>query len=473
LGQIKFGTDGWRSIIAEDFTFSNVRVVTQAIADYINGTDKSGQGIVIGYDNRFLSERFAGAVAEVLTGNGIPVYLPERAVPTPVAAFTIKHLNARGAVMLTASHNPPEYHGIKYIPEFAGPALPEETEKIEANVNAVLKSKKIKKTSRAEAEKRQLWHSVDPLPHYTRHILNLVDGEKIRGKCLKIIVDPLYGAGTGYVENVLENLGCRAESIHNYRDPLFGGSMPDPSEKNLSELKERVLASGADLGIALDGDADRFGIIDRTGKFFTPNEILSLLLHHLIVNRGEKGLVARTCATTHMLDRISMVHGLEVDETKVGFKYIGQRLLHKDAVLGGEESGGMSIRGHVPEKDGILGACLVIELLTVSGLTLTEIQNQLYHKYGKLVSRRLDVEVGSRDKERVLAELKEYYPTILDSQPVTGRIVIDGTKLVAEDGSWVLIRPSGTEPIFRIYTEAGSTEQLSRIQEQIRRDLKI
>lgn len=470
---IKFGTDGWRSIIAEDFTFDNVRVVAQAIADYINGTEKKGEGIVVGYDNRFLSEEFAGAVAEVLTGNNIPVYLPPRSVPTPAAAFTIKHLKARGAVMLTASHNPPEYHGIKFIPEFAGPALPEETEKIEANVNAVLASGNVKKMAENQAERKGLWRHVDPLPDYTRHLLDLVDGEKIKHKCLKVIIDPLYGAGMGYVENVLQSLGCRGESIHNYRDAFFGGSMPDPSENNLSQLKERVLATGADLGIALDGDGDRFGIIDRTGKFFTPNEILALLLEHMIVNRGEKGPVARTCATTHMLDRISEANGMELKETKVGFKYIGQKLLHEGALLGGEESGGMSIRGHVPEKDGILGACLVIELLTAAGVSLTEVEEQLFGKYGKMVSSRLDIKVDRQEKERVLEELKDFSPSRLDGRWVAKRIDIDGTKLVAEDGSWVLIRPSGTEPIFRIYAEAGSSGQLCRIQDQVRRELRI
>lgn len=473
MTKIKFGTDGWRSIIAEDFTFDNVRVVAQAIADYINGTPKPGEGIVVGYDNRFLSEKFAEAVAEVLTGNDIPVYVPERAVPTPVAAFSIRHLNARGAVMLTASHNPPEYHGIKFIPEFAGPALPEETEMIEANANVVLASGKIKTMRKKQAENKNLWQTVNPLPEYTSHLLGLVDGEQIKKKKLKVVVDPLYGAGIGYMENVLRELKCQTESIHNYRDPLFGGSMPDPAEYNLSELKEKVLSTGADLGIALDGDADRFAIIDSNGKFFTPNELLSLLLDHLIMNRNQKGLVARTCATTHMLDKVAQFHGLPVEETKVGFKYIGQKLMDDNALLGGEESGGMSIKGHVPEKDGILGACLVVELITASGAALSDVQQQLFKRYGKLVSNRLDIEIAPEEKERVLDELHNFDPGQLDSERIVEKISIDGTKLVAADGSWVLIRPSGTEPIFRVYAEATSPEKLSEIQDQVRRELRI
>lgn len=473
MTHIKFGTDGWRSIIAEDFTFANVRVVAQAIADYINRSQKPGEGIVVGYDNRFLSEQFATAVGEVFAANGIPVYVPERSVPTPVAAFAIKHLGTRGAVMLTASHNPPEYHGIKFIPEFAGPALPEETEQIEANVGEVLDTGRILRIDHSLAESKGLWRTVDPLDPYIQHILTLVDREKISQRCIKVVIDPLYGAGMGYIDKVLEKLGCRAETIHNYRDPLFGGSMPDPSESNLAELKQRVLDTRADLGVALDGDADRFGIIDRTGKFFTPNEILSLLLEHLIVNRGQKGLVARTCATTHMLDRIALAHGLEVKETKVGFKYIGHELLHHGALLGGEESGGMSILGNVPEKDGILGACLVIDLVTATGTTLTKVQEKLFQDYGSLVSTRWDVHVKPGEKQRVLEELKEFSPGALDSRPVVSRITMDGTKLVADDGSWVLIRPSGTEPIFRIYAEANSRKQLEGIHRQIRRDLRI
>lgn len=471
MAQIKFGTDGWRSIIAEDFTFDNVRVVTQAIADYINSTDKEGEGVVVGYDNRFLSESFAEAVGEVLTGNGIPVYLPERAVPTPVAAFTIRHLKARGAIMLTASHNPPEYHGIKFIPEYAGPALPEETEKIEKNVFSVLESGKIHRMPRGGGS--SLWHTVAPLEEYARHVAGLVSHEQIKGKCLKVVVDPLFGAGIGYMEHILGCLGCQAESIHSCRDPLFGGSMPDPVESNLAALRERVLSTGADLGIALDGDADRFGIIDRTGKFFTPNELLSLLLAYLIDTRGERGLVARTCATTHMLDKVAAAYDLPVKETKVGFKYIGQSLLHEGALLGGEESGGMSIRGHVPEKDGILGACLVIELLTAYGGSLTEAQERLFNRFGRLVSSRVDIKVVPEEKERILQELKDFCPDRLDSQAVVEKITLDGTKLVSSDGSWVLIRPSGTEPVFRIYAEANSQEQLSRIKEQVRRELRL
>lgn len=473
MTQIKFGTDGWRSIIAEDFTFPNVRVVAQAIADYINNSQKPGEGIVVGYDNRFLSERFAAAVGEVFTANGIPVYIPERAIPTPVAAFSIKEIGARGAVMLTASHNPPEYHGIKFIPEFAGPALPEETDQIEVNVKKVQKTGRILRMEPSQAEAQGLWRSIEPLEPYIQHILTLVDPEKIADKCVKVVIDPLFGAGMGYIDKVMASLGCRAETIHNYRDPLFGGSMPDPSESNLVELKQRVLDTGADLGIALDGDADRFGIIDRTGKFFTPNEILSLLLEHLIVNREQKGLVARTCATTHMLDRIALAHGLEVKETKVGFKYIGQEMVHHDVLLGGEESGGMSIRGHIPEKDGILGACLVIDLLTVANTTLTQIQEKLFQDYGRLISKRWDVHVEPGEKERVLEELQEFSPETLNSRPVISKLSIDGTKLIADDGSWVLIRPSGTEPIFRVYAEADSWEHLEGIYRQICRDLRI
>jgi len=474
LIRIKFGTDGWRSIIAEDFTFDNVRAVAQAVACHIKSKGQDKKGIVIGYDNRFLSEHFARAVAEVMAGNSISVYIPRRATPTPVIAFAIKHFDTCGAVMLTASHNPPEYNGIKYIPEFAGPALPEETQKIEEILNGILETKKIHRISEEKAKSSGLWNEIDPLPAYSRHVQSLVNASLIKEAGLKIAVDPLYGAGMGYLEEILGGLGCQVVSIHNYRDPLFGGSMPDPREKNLSQLRERVLNAGAHLGLALDGDADRFGVIDRTGRFFIPNEILFLLLVHMVRTRKFSGAsVARTVATTHMLDRVALRYGMDVKETPVGFKYIGQCLLRDGSILGGEESGGMSIKGHVPEKDGILGSVLVVEMVAANGKTLVEMHKGLCDEFGKMVSRRVDLPVVPEDKKKVLERLQSYNPTRIAGQRVVRRMTIDGTKLVNSDGSWVLIRPSGTEPLFRVYVEANSEEQLQEIQNQVRGELKI
>ncbi|HBT20883.1 MAG TPA: phosphoglucomutase [Peptococcaceae bacterium] len=471
---IKFGTDGWRSIIAEDFTFENVRAVAQAVADHIIAKGSKDRGVVIGYDNRFLSEHFAWAVAEVMTGNSISVYIPQRSVPTPITALAIKEMGTAGAIMITASHNPPEYNGIKYIADFAGPALPEETNAIENNLQRIIKTGEIKRMKRHNAEALGLWNEFDPFPAYKKHLKGLINVSVINKAGLKIVVDPLHGAGTGYLEAILEELGCDVVSIHNFRDPLFGGKIPDPVEKNLAELREQVLNTGADLGLALDGDGDRFGVIDKTGRYFTPNEVLFLLLNHLVKNREELGrTVARTVATTHMLDKVAERYGLEVRETPVGFKYIGQCILWDDSILGGEESGGMCIKGHVPEKDGILGSVLVAEAVAASSRTLGELQDKLFEEYGRMVSSRLDVPVSEDEKEIILEKLKNYNPNTIAGQKVVKKLEIDGSKFVNNDGSWVLIRPSGTEPMFRVYAEANNEEQLKNIQQQIREELNM
>jgi alpha-D-glucose phosphate-specific phosphoglucomutase len=471
--EIKFGTDGWRSIIAEDFTFQNVRALAQAIANHINTKYGQGEGIVVGYDNRFLSEGFAQAVAEVLAGSSIPVFMSPGAMPTPVVAFAIKKFKARGGVMITASHNPPQYNGIKFIPEYAGPALPEETEKIEENLNIILETKNIKKITKETAVKKGLWKEINPAPDYGEHIKSLVNNSVIREAGLQVVVDPLFGAGIGYLEEILGDLGCSLETIHGYRDPLFGGSMPDPGEKNLALLKERVLNTGAHLGLALDGDADRFGVIDSGGEFLTPNEILFLILVHLVRTKKIKGSVARTVATTHMLDKVAFQYDMKVLETPVGFKYIGQCLLHNGSILGGEESGGMSIKGHVPEKDGILGSMLVAEIIAAAGKPLIELQAEYFKEFGTLVSRRMDLPVASEKKNQILENLKDYRPTFLAGEKVVEKNSIDGLKLICGDGSWVLVRPSGTEPLFRVYTEADNESHLHEIQSQVRADLGI
>lgn len=474
MGKIKFGTDGWRAIMAEDFTFANVRIVAQAIADYVLRHHGQGKEVVIGYDNRFFSDRFAVAVAEVLTANGIPVLVPERATPTPVTAYAIKMYGAVGAVMITASHNPPEYNGIKFIPEYAGPALPHITQEIEACVREYEEGKKpVKRIASEEAREKGLWRSIDPKEGYWEHLRQVVDVEQIRKANLNIIVDPLYGTGMEYLDGFLKAAGCQVKAIHNCRDPLFGGAMPDPTEKVLGELRQLLKEEGADLGLAMDGDADRFGIVDRDGTCLTPNQVLAILYHHLITYRGWRGPVARTVATTHLLDRIARHHNLEVIETPVGFKYIGQAMMERGAILGGEESGGLSIKGHIPEKDGILATLLIAETVAVHKKSLQEILADLCAEYGFLTSRRLDVHCTQQVKERVLAELRNFSPAEIGGKKVAVELDIDGKKFICEDGSWVLIRPSGTEPLFRIYAEGGSKDDVAALQEDLCRALDL
>lgn len=473
MAKIKFGTDGWRAIMAREFTFDNVKIVTQAIARYILAHGMAERGVVIGYDNRFLSEHFAGAAGEVLAGNGIPVFITNRATPTPATAFAVKHRGAAGAVMLTASHNPPEYNGIKFIPEYAGPALPYITDELERYVNELAETGTYKELDLAKGKEKGLVHYIDPFEDYVAHLKTVVDMDGIRQAGLQVVVDPMFGAGIGYLDRVLMDAGCRVEVIHGYRDALFGGSMPEPSAKVLTELRERVVAGGAHLGLAMDGDADRFGIIDRDGSYINANQVLYLLYRHLIKNRGIKGPVARSVATTHMLDKIAAAHGLAVDETPVGFKYIGESMMKKGSVLGGEESGGLSITGHIPEKDGILAAVLIAELVAAEKKSLGEILADLDREYGALLSERLDIHCTQEIKERVLADLQELAPPEIAGLAVNKVNAIDGKKIVLADGSWLLIRASGTEPLFRIYVETDSTEKLRQIQQSIRDILKL
>lgn len=467
MSTIKFGTDGWRAIIAKDFTFENIKIVTQGIASYMNSFNLSKKGIVIGYDNRFLSEQFAAECARVLVGNGIKVYLFRKASPTPLTAYAIRVMEAGGAIMITASHNPPEYDGIKFIPEYAGPALPEVTEAIEEEVNRIVEGGKIYELDLKEALTLNLLQEIEVDREYSNQLLRLLNPDFIKNRPLKVIVDPMYGAGIGYLDRILSELGCEVKTINNYRDPMFGGSMPEPTDSILSDLKRAVVNYKADLGLALDGDADRFGIVDQDGDFISPNQIAYLLFNHLIKTRTFRGPVCRSIATTHMLDQIARENGLTVIETPVGFKYIGESLREKGCMMGIEESGGLSIFGHIPEKDGILACLLVVEILAYSGKTIKELTVDLTEQYGNIFSERLDIKTTEQDKERILIYLKEYQPKMLAGVKVDRYNEVEGKKLILEDGSWVLIRPSGTEPLFRIYVEAGSAERMQALQKEV------
>lgn len=483
--KISFGTDGWRGIIAQDFTFDNVRLVARAVAAYINEQGLGAKGMVIGRDNRFLAEEFAQAVAEEFNQQGIPVYMCCGATPTPVTAYAIKINQAAGAVMLTASHNPPPYNGFKFIPEYAGPALPHITQKIEENIAKLqagepcdfyqLSPAEGRYGNLVEGEKARTCSCTEltPFDEYIKQIKRIVNLDVIRQANLKVVIDPMYGAGIGYLEHILGEAGAQLEVFHNHRDPLFGGTLPEPTGHSLEELRQRVKAREAHLGLALDGDADRFGIIDANGEYITPNQFLTLLYYHLLTAKGWRGPVARTVATTHLLDRMAAKYGQQVFESPVGFKYIGQNLLEKDCILGGEESGGLSIRGHIPEKDGILAGLLAAEIVAQHGKSLTELLQQVYAEFGQLYSERLDIHTTPEQKTAILELLKTFLPNEINGQRVTDKITLDGTKLVVADGAWVLIRPSGTEPLFRVYVEANSSEQKTAIQQEVKSMLKL
>lgn len=471
MAEITFGTDGWRAIIAEDFTFTNVSYVAQAIAQHLQKEGLAAHGVVVGYDARFLAAEFAQVVTEVMTGNGIHTYLCIKHTPTPAVAHAVLTHQAGGAVMLTASHNPAEYLGIKFIPDYAGPALPEEIKPIVANLQTILSSGRVQRLASEAASAQGLVTEIEPLPVYTEHLESLLDFAAIKKAGLKTVVDPMYGAGMGYVESILAKHGCAVEAIHNWRDPLFGGSLPDPAAEHLQELAARVQESGADLGVALDGDADRLGVVDPEGRFYSPNEILTLFMEYLVKARGFRGAVARTVATTHMLDRVAASYGCPVIETPVGFKYIGQALREKNAFLGGEESGGVSINKHLPEKDGIFAALLFLEMLAKTGKTAAQLLTDLERRFGPLYTARLDVRTTVTAKAAIIDKMATWQPQTIAGIKVALLNRLDGVKVVLVNGSWCLVRPSGTEPVFRIYTEAATAAEKEAIQAEVQATL--
>lgn len=464
MTQIQFGTSGWRGIIADDVTFARARVVVQAIADHLKGARLEERGVVVGYDTRFLGNRLAQEAAKVLTANGIRVFLCNRDTPTPVVAYDTVRRHAGGAINITASHNPPEWSGIKFSTATGGPALPEVTRFIEARANE--RSDEPVETLQIDvAEKAGLLTMIDPLGPYLIHLRTLVDYETIRRASLRVVVDPLFGAARGYLDEACRDAGCDVEVLHDWRDPLFGGEAPDPSPKRLGELGERVRARQAHLGLATDGDADRFGIVDSDGSVVSANQILALLFKHLLTTRPDPGGVARSVATTHLLDAVARQYHVPLHETPVGFKYLGDLIARGQVILAGEESAGLSIRGHVPEKDGILACLLVAELVAKRGRTsLRQLLDELYAEVGLLLSRRIDLSLKPEERDRLLQMLEKPPPT-LAGRKIQNVQRVDGMKLHLEDGSWVLIRPSGTEPVVRLYVEAKNAGDLERLTE--------
>ncbi|MGE5655269.1 MAG: phosphoglucomutase/phosphomannomutase family protein [Actinomycetota bacterium] len=459
--EIKFGTDGWRGIIANDFTFANVRKVTRAIASYLETAYSKDRPVLVAYDTRFLADQFARTAAEVLADLGWTVKIVERDCPTPVIAYSAKHLNSAGALMFTASHNPAPYCGIKYIPDYAGPATPEITDTIVANIAGA-------SDAPPSSSKSDKISTFDPKPEYLKFLYTLLDVERIRSAKLKVKYDALFSTSRGYLDTVLEESGCDLETFHAYRDVLFGGGMPEPKGEQLVELVAAVKEDGADLGLATDGDSDRFGIVDEVGNVLTPNTVLLLLARHLIKNKGKTGAIVRTVATTHLLDNLAAKYGLEIYETPVGFKYIGEKMRETAVLIGGEESGGLSVLGHIPEKDGILADMLVAEAIACEGKPLSQlVEEAIKEADGPLYNQRLDLHLNDAHKAAVLDSFTTNPPTEVAGIGVKEIGRKDGIKLYLEDGGWVLLRPSGTEPLMRVYLETNSPEKQAKIAQQM------
>jgi phosphoglucomutase len=459
---IRFGTSGWRAVIANEFTFSNVELVTNAICRHLviehGGSD---QILIIGNDTRFMGEQFARVSAEIASKCGFTVLLCDNPTPTPAMSFAIRREKAAGALNFTASHNPPEYQGIKFSTADGAPALPEVTKKIEQLI--------IEKTVGEEKPGGSI-SSYDPKPAYLEDLKSKVRFDLIAGTKAKFAYDPLWGTGRGYLNTILQEFGLDVETVHDWRDVTFGGRSPEPGEDHLDELRAAMARNGCLLGLATDGDADRFGVIDQGGEFITPNQLVALLSDYLAESRGWTEGLARSVATSHLIDRVAKERGLQLHETPVGFKFIGELINRDQIILGGEESAGLSIKGHYPEKDGIIACLLAAEAVAVRGKSLTMQLNELYQRVGKLESGRIGVKL-TPEIQKILPEKLAQEPDTIGERKIENINRMDGVKFIFADGSWLLMRPSGTEPMVRIYAEADTKTDLEVLLEQGRKYL--
>ncbi|HLJ89135.1 MAG TPA: phosphoglucomutase/phosphomannomutase family protein [Candidatus Angelobacter sp.] len=460
--QIKFGTSGWRAIVAGDFTIANIRRAVTGIARYVTSVNPSSPRILVGRDPRYMGERFVEVAAEVLSSFHVTPLIISEPAPTPAIAFEVTRCRADGAINFTASHNPPEYNGIKFSTPDGAPALPEVTSRIEALVPAELNP-----AASSNGAARSAADQVDPRPAYLTRLKEIVDFPLLRKSGLKVAYDPFWGAGCGYPERLLSEEGIGVAAIHNLRDVLFGGHAPEPEGQLLDDLRRKVKEFGAGLGIATDGDADRFGIVDRDGSFIQPNYVIALLFDYLVETRGWKNGVAKSVTTTNLINALAEHHSVQLYETPVGFKYIGELIKADKIAIGGEESAGLSIRHHVPEKDGILACLLCCEAVARRGKPLMAQIQDIFGKVGSFYPQRENFHLTPEDKEKFTIKLKSE-PDSLAGKKVKQVVRLDGLKMVFDDGSWVCYRISGTEPVVRVYSEARSEEGLRSLSQSAR-----
>ncbi|MDD3905978.1 MAG: phosphoglucomutase/phosphomannomutase family protein [Candidatus Omnitrophica bacterium] len=466
MGAIKFGTDGWRAVISEDFTFDNVKITAQAMADCIKSDDGPAskvkdKRIVVGFDTRFLSAKYAELIASVIAANGIKVILAEKATPTPSVSFTIKDRSLMGGVMVTASHNPARYNGIKYKAYYGGSAGPEITKKFEACLGA----SEVKYSTLDELKVAGMITVEDIVPEHLGFIKKYVNLNLLKKARLKILVDSMYGTGNNYIADLLKGGKCKVDVIHNENNPSFGGINPEPILPNLKELADKVKAGKYDLGIATDGDADRLGIALPNGKILTGHKVMTLLLLHLLEDRKMKGGVVQTLCGTFLIDKICRKYDMKMYETPVGFKYICELMLKEDILIGGEETGGVAFKNSIPERDGILSGLLIAEMMAMRGKKILDILKAIDKEYGTYEYKRLDLKYPDEKKPKLMDLLKGNPP-----KEVLGKRVIavnrkDGYKFICEDSSWLMLRLSGTEPILRVYAEAAGEKKALAILE--------
>ncbi|HVG30265.1 MAG TPA: phosphoglucomutase/phosphomannomutase family protein [Pyrinomonadaceae bacterium] len=465
LAPIRFGTDGWRAVIANEFTFANVERVAQAYAQYVlreresarvskprEPQDQSGAGapfVVVGYDRRFLSDQFAARAAQVLAGNGVAVEMFDGDVPTPVVSWAVRDRGASGGVVITASHNPAEFNGFKIKAAWGGSATPETTRAVETLVDAA-------PVSRGELTAGTHARLAPSVKSYREQINSYVDLGRLRAARGRVVVDPIHGAGGRWVESFLAGGALEVETIRSERDPTFGGVAPEPIDRNLAPLRGRVSERGALVGLATDGDADRVGAVNELGETMTMHEVVPLVLLHLARGRGMTGGVVRTFSQSVLTKRIAAAHGLKLHETPIGFKYVADLMLREDILIGAEESGGIGVKGHLPERDGILNSLLFLEAVVASGRTPSEMVREMHREFGEFYFGRRDLTCGVGRGLGLVAGLAQSPPARIGEWDVTSVEKLDGTKLLFADESWLLFRQSGTEPMLRIYAEATS-----------------
>ena len=472
---IHFGTDGWRAVISDTFTFHNLRLVTQAIADAIKsdswddgsppGKSSDPEKMVVGFDTRFLSDRYAAEVARVLAGNGYTVHLTQGDAPTPAISYTVRNLGAIAGIVITASHNAPRYNGVKLKASYGGSALREQCRRVEVYLNDnEERGRGPNLMDYQQARKLGLLQRFNPLPAYYDHLRKLINFDAIAENPQRIVVDSMYGSGRGVIKSILKGTGCEVREIRGEMNPGFGGVHPEPIARYLGSLAGAISTGMGDLGIATDGDGDRLGAMDERGNFVDPHKIMALSMRYLVEERGWRGPAVRTVSTTRMIDRLAKAHDLPVYETPVGFNYIADHMLKEDILIGGEESGGIAFRGHIPEGDGALMALLLVEMVSTSGATLSELVQDLIKEYGPVHYQRTDLRLSQPiAKDQMTRQLLEETPPEIGGERVTDIQSVDGVKFILADDSWLLIRPSGTEPVLRVYAEGRSPEMVEEL----------
>ncbi len=466
MGKITFGTSGWRAILADDFTFANVRIAVGAIAKTLQKDGSANKGLVVAADYRFFSEEFMELTSRVLAGYGIPVYLTPVGTPTPTVSYELLRRGCAGSINFTASHNPYQYQGLKFNGMDGGPAPVHVTQALEKEAEALGASgEAIPEMALETAREKGLVRDIDPKADYFKRIREIVRFDLLRQARMKIVVDPMNGCGIGYLDTLLQESGVQVKVIRNTRDPFFGHHHPEPGVKELVEAAGLVRTWPAHLGLANDGDADRFGILDSDGTYLTSNEVLAVLLDHLLTTRDWKGALVRSVATTHLLDAIAASKGVPVRETPVGFKYIAEVMAKEPIILGGEESGGLTVHGHIPEKDGILACLLMAEAGATSGRQLKSVLQRIYKEHGNFFGDRLNLKLKPGLRETLVDRFKNNPPSEIAGRKVEKVLTIDGFKFFLSGGDWIMVRFSGTEPLVRCYIESRTQEGLEALRE--------